>query len=84
MSRSVWISTCWDSHDGVRSVSRPPPARRSSSSRPQLRIYESDEARAALKKHADDGDQIEELGERRRVRMAQVGIAHPGGLPADL
>ena len=48
------------------------------------RIYESEEARAALKKHADFGDKIEELGERRRARKAEVGIAHLGGLPADL
>lgn len=48
------------------------------------RIYETEEARAALKKHADLGDRIEELGEKRRARKAEVGIAQLGGLPADL
>ena len=48
------------------------------------RIYETEEARAALNKHADLGARIEEHGEQRRARKAEVGIAQLGGLPADL
>lgn len=48
------------------------------------KIYETEQARAAVRKHADTFANVEEWGERRRARKAEEGIAHLGGLPSNL
>lgn len=47
------------------------------------KIHASPEAQEALKRHAEFGDKIEEIGERRRARTTEFGIAQLGGLPID-
>lgn len=47
-------------------------------------IYSSPQARAALRAMANIGEGADEIGEKRRARKAEIGIAQLGGLPADL
>lgn len=45
-------------------------------------IYNDDKVRAALKTQADFGDHLDELGEKRRARKRDMGIAQLSALPA--
>jgi hypothetical protein len=45
-------------------------------------IYNDDKVRAALKAQADFGDKLDELGEQRRARKRDIGIAQLSTLPA--
>ena len=49
-----------------------------------MSLYDSDEARARLQAFAELGDKIEELGEKRRARKAEIGVAQLGSLPSNL
>lgn len=49
-----------------------------------MALYDSDDARARLQAVADLGDKIEEFGEKRRARKAEIGVAELGSLPANL
>lgn len=47
-------------------------------------IYASDEVRASLKAHADLGDKVDKLGEKRRQLAQELGALRIGSLPANL
>ncbi|MGB3412053.1 MAG: hypothetical protein WBA45_12745 [Microthrixaceae bacterium] len=47
-------------------------------------MYATEEAQAGLKALADFGDKIDEIGEKRRARKAELGVAQLGSLPANL
>ena len=47
------------------------------------RLYHSEQARAALRKQAELGEKVEQLGAKRREREAEKGIARLGVPPSD-
>jgi hypothetical protein len=47
-------------------------------------IYDTDEARAALKKQADVLSKLDDANAKRKARDAEIGIAQLGGLPSNL
>jgi len=49
-----------------------------------MRLYASEAGQAKLHTLAGALLKVDEAGERRRARKAEVGIAQLGGLPADL